>query len=226
MRRHVREHYVQYWAATLRQALPKPLGAVIPYSSATGPSRIVLRARPSLAGDSVRAAAARPAAQLQERSGQRHRRVDIEQAEDKLAERLGLELSVATLSIVVADSEPATSGDPGSIDGDDRVEEPGMADSGPGSPSLVSEAFTVPESVTDSHPARDTARAKAPWNEIQAMFVDDPHGSIEWAAALVDDRVEELIQSLRARQHSMQSACQADDAGTEELRVALLNYVG
>ena len=98
-----------------------------------------------------------------------------------------------------------------------------MADSGPSSPSLVSEAFTAPESVTDSHPARDTARAKAPWNEIQAMFVDDPHGSIERAAALVDDRVEELIQSLRARQHSMQSACQAD-AGTEELRVALQHY--
>jgi len=40
----------------------------------------------------------------------------------------------------------------------------------------------------------------------------------------VDDRVEALIQSVRERQRSMQSAWQADDAGTEELRVALQHY--
>ena len=56
------------------------------------------------------------------------------------------------------------------------------------------------------------------------MFVDDPRASIERAAGLVDDRVEALIQSVRERQRSMQSAWQADDAGTEELRVALQHY--
>jgi hypothetical protein len=56
------------------------------------------------------------------------------------------------------------------------------------------------------------------------MFVDDPRASIERAAGLVDDRVEELIKSFRERQHSMQSAWQAGDAGTEELRVALQHY--
>ena len=56
------------------------------------------------------------------------------------------------------------------------------------------------------------------------MFVDDPRASIEQAAGLVDDRVEALIQSLRERQRSMQSARWADDAGTEELRVALQHY--
>ena len=128
----------------------------------------------------------------------------------------------------LADSEPATSmasGDPGVIpEGDDRVEEPETADSSPGSPSLVSEAFTVPESVPDSYPAGDTTSAAGPWNEVQALFVDDPRASIERAAALVDDRVEQLIQSLRERQRSMQSTWQADDAGTEELRVALQHY--
>jgi hypothetical protein len=128
----------------------------------------------------------------------------------------------------VADSEPATpmeSGYPGFIpDGDDRAAEPEMADSSPGSPSLVSVYFTVPESVTDSGPAGDTAHAAGPWSEIQAMFVDDPHASIKQAAALVDDRVDGLIQSVRDRQHSMQSAWQAHDAGTEELRVALQHY--
>lgn len=117
------------------------------------------------------------------------------------------------------------SGYPGFIpDGDDRAAEPEVADSSPGSPALLSAAFTVPESVTDSHPATNTARSTGPWNEVQAMFVDDPHASIERAAGLVDDRVEELIQSVRERQHSMQSAWQADDAGTEELRVALQHY--
>lgn len=109
-------------------------------------------------------------------------------------------------------------------DTDDGAEQPGMAGSSPGSPSLVSVAFTVPESVTESHPAGNTAGAGGPWNEIQAMFVDDPRASIERAAGLVDGRVEALIQSVRARQRSMQSAWQADDSGTEELRVALQHY--
>jgi hypothetical protein len=131
-------------------------------------------------------------------------------------------------AVALAESEPATSmvsGYPGFIpDGDDRAAEPAVADTSPGSPAQVSAAFTVPESVADSHPAGNTARAAGPWNEVQAMFVDDPHASIERAAGLVDERVEELIQSVRERQRSMQSAWQADDAGTEELRVALQHY--
>jgi hypothetical protein len=131
--------------------------------------------------------------------------------------------------IALADSEPASSmvsGYPGFIpDGDDRVgEEPGTAGNGAGSPSLISGAFTVPESVPDSDSAGDTVRAAGPWNEIQAMFVDDPRASIERAAGLVDDRVKELIDSVRERQRSVQAAWQADDAGTEELRVALQHY--
>jgi hypothetical protein len=129
----------------------------------------------------------------------------------------------------LTDIEPVASmvaGYPGfTADGDDRAAaEPGMADASPGSPSLVSGAFTMPESTADAHPAGDAAPAAGPWNEVQAMFVDDPRASIEQAAGLVDDRVEELIRSVRERQRSIQSAWQADDAGTEELRVALQHY--
>jgi hypothetical protein len=131
-------------------------------------------------------------------------------------------------AVTQEDSVPATSmmsGYPGFIsDGDDSAAEPEMGDSSSGSASLVSGAFTVPESSADAHPAADTARVAGPWNEVQAMFVDDPRASIERAAGLVDGRVEELIQSVRERQDSMQSAWQADDAGTEELRVALQHY--
>jgi hypothetical protein len=128
----------------------------------------------------------------------------------------------------LTDSQPAPATAPGfpgfTPHGDDGAAEPAMADTSPGSPSLVSAAFTVPETVTDSHPDGDTASAAGPWNEIQAMFVDDPHASIERAAALVHDRVEEHLRSVTEQQHSIQSAWQADDAGTEELRVALQHY--
>jgi len=56
------------------------------------------------------------------------------------------------------------------------------------------------------------------------MFVDDPRASTELAAGLVDDRVADLIRAFRERQHSLQSAWQADNAGTEELRIALQRY--
>jgi len=78
--------------------------------------------------------------------------------------------------------------------------------------------------VTESRFAVSIASADGPWNEIQAMFVDDPRASIEQAAAVVDDRAEALIQSVAQRQRSLKSAWQADDAGTEELRVALQQY--
>jgi hypothetical protein len=122
------------------------------------------------------------------------------------------------------ESAAALSDHPGfTADGDDGAQEPGMADSSAGSASLVSAAF-VPESAAESHPAGNGARAHGPWNEIQAMFVDDPRASIDRAAGLLDDRVEALIHSVRERQRSIQSAWQADDAGTEELRVALQRY--
>jgi hypothetical protein len=129
-------------------------------------------------------------------------------------------------AMALADDESATSissGYPGfTADGDDAddAEEPGIADI----PSLASVAITVPESVAESHLTGNTASAGGPWNEIQAMFVDDPRASVERAASLVNDQAEALIQSVRERQRSMQSAWQTDDAGTEELRVALQHY--
>jgi hypothetical protein len=130
--------------------------------------------------------------------------------------------------VALASQQPAASvaaDYPGlTADGGDNAKQPEMADSHPMNPSPGSVACTMPEPVTESHLAGHTARAGGPWNEIQAMFVDDPRASIERAAGLVDDRVEALIQSVRERQLSVQSARQANDAGTEELRVALQHY--
>jgi hypothetical protein len=124
-------------------------------------------------------------------------------------------------------AEPATSTASehrGFILGGGGAAEPGMPDTSHGSPSLASVPSVAPESVPDSRASGDIASAEVPWNEIKAMFVDDPRASIERAAGLVDDRVEELVASVRERQHSMRSAWQANHAGTEELRVALQHY--
>ena len=142
------------------------------------------------------------------------------------AEQTGLEDPTSRPAGVtaLADQESATSvvpGYPGFTPGADAgAEEPGTPDSSPSSPSLVSVTFTVPE----SHIAGNAASAGGPWNEIQAMFVDNPRASVQRAAGLVSDQVEALIQSFTERQRFAQSTWEADDAGTEELRVALQHY--
>jgi hypothetical protein len=113
---------------------------------------------------------------------------------------------------------------PGFTADSDGTEETTMADSSSANPEPVSAAFMTPEPVAEAQRAADTTSTAGPWNEIQAMFVDDPRASIERAAGLVDDRVEEYIESVKKRQRSVQSAGQADDAGTEELRVALQHH--
>jgi len=62
------------------------------------------------------------------------------------------------------------------------------------------------------------------WPEIQAMFVDDPHASVQLAAGLLDDRVDALVASLKEQQHSLLRAWQGDDPGTEELRTTVQQY--
>ena len=104
------------------------------------------------------------------------------------------------------------------------AEETAMADSSSGNPDPVSAVTMAPEPVADALRAADAASDAGPWNEIQAMFVDDPRASVERAAGLVDDRVQEYIESVKKRQRSVHSAWQAEDVGTEELRVALQHH--
>ena len=56
------------------------------------------------------------------------------------------------------------------------------------------------------------------------MFVDDPRSSVELAAGLVGDSVESTVSSVKEQQHSLRSAWQGDDPGTEELRTTLRQY--
>jgi hypothetical protein len=73
-------------------------------------------------------------------------------------------------------------------------------------------------------PAPRAAGAARRWNEIQAMFVDDPRGSVELAAGMAGQAIEDLVASFRQREAALTSAWQDGDAGTEALRNALKDY--
>lgn len=64
------------------------------------------------------------------------------------------------------------------------------------------------------------------WHDIQAMFVDDPPGSVELAAAAAEAAVSALMQTLHQRQSALAPAgsTSADPGGTEQLREALRGY--
>jgi len=90
------------------------------------------------------------------------------------------------------------------LDADTTLAEPGVAD--------------VPDAGSPS------ACADERWHEILTMFVDDPRSSVELAAGLVDDSAEALVTFVQERQHALLSSWQGDDAGTEQMRVALQEY--
>jgi hypothetical protein len=59
------------------------------------------------------------------------------------------------------------------------------------------------------------------WREIQATFVDDPHGAVQMAASAADSALNSLVTGLRERQSSLAGAGNQD---TEQLRSALQEY--
>jgi hypothetical protein len=59
------------------------------------------------------------------------------------------------------------------------------------------------------------------WREIQATFVDDPHGAVQMAASAADNALNSLVTGLRERQSSLSAAGNQD---TEQLRAALQEY--
>jgi hypothetical protein len=71
-----------------------------------------------------------------------------------------------------------------------------------------------------------TADVGQQWHDIQALFVDDPRGSVELAAAAADAAVSALVETLRQRQSALGSGgnTSADPDSTEQLREALRGY--
>jgi hypothetical protein len=67
------------------------------------------------------------------------------------------------------------------------------------------------------------ALAGQQWPSIQAMFVDDPKGSVERAAAAADEVVKAFVASLQREQAGLRAAWEKDTT-TEDLRTALQQY--
>jgi hypothetical protein len=94
-----------------------------------------------------------------------------------------------------------------------EVQQPGVR---PAAPAAASPAEAAPAS-TDGISAQR-------WSEILVSFVDDPRSSVQMAAGVVDEAIDEFVNSVRARQRALASSWQGTDTGTEQLRTALRDY--
>jgi hypothetical protein len=124
----------------------------------------------------------------------------------------------------------------------DRVgaqEEPFEAERAIQDPDLVIVAGEVVDEDADDLAADDsdgaingstingsTGELGPQWHDIQAMFVDDPRGSVELAAAAADAAVGTLVETLHQHQSALAPAgsVSTDSGGTEQLREALRGY--
>jgi hypothetical protein len=96
------------------------------------------------------------------------------------------------------------------------------AAAGPGTP--------VPGTPVPDTPILDTpdttpaaALAEQQWPAIQSMFVDDPRGAVERAAAAAGEVAASLIATLEREQTELRASWQ-QNADTEQLRTALQRY--
>jgi len=71
----------------------------------------------------------------------------------------------------------------------------------------------------------DLAELRARWAAVQAAFVDDPKECVQKADGLVSDLVEQLTTGFaHARSRLEEQWARGEDASTEDLRVALMQY--
>jgi len=85
--------------------------------------------------------------------------------------------------------------------------------------------------ASDRDPAAGAAGAGIPaaalsgqqWPAIQAMFVDDPQGSVQRAAAAADEAAKAFVASLQREQAALRGAWE-NETTTEDLRTALQQY--
>ena len=63
------------------------------------------------------------------------------------------------------------------------------------------------------------------WHDIQAEFVDHPRQAVEEADGLVSEVIQELARVFSEERRRLEAQWdKGEDAGTEELRVALTRY--
>jgi hypothetical protein len=102
---------------------------------------------------------------------------------------------------------------------DDRIvlDDPAAA----GGPIPAEDGQDVAEDRPDTVPAAALAEQK--WPAIQALFVDDPRGAVEQAAAAAGAVTESIVATLQREQAELRASV-PDGVDTEGLRTALQRY--
>ena len=73
--------------------------------------------------------------------------------------------------------------------------------------------------------SRDRAREyTARWEALKGGFVDEPRQAVARADNLVGELLDELQEQFRRHRHSFEQRLTADQASTEDLRLALRRY--
>jgi hypothetical protein len=93
---------------------------------------------------------------------------------------------------------------------------------------LGTDGYEPSHAADDAEPGLAVSRE---WQDIQALFVDDPRGAVELAAAAADAAVSALMTALREQQAALTPAANTsadatptDPGQTEQLRAALRGY--
>jgi hypothetical protein len=116
------------------------------------------------------------------------------------------------------------------VDGETAVKDPALtgtqADQAATGYAEAGPAVTEVQEPTVAVAGGEQPAAATPqrWSEILVAFVDDPRGSVQMAADTVEEAIDDLVNSARARQRAMASSWQGTEAGTEQLRDALRDY--
>lgn len=74
-------------------------------------------------------------------------------------------------------------------------------------------------------PSTPTDQVLEHWKAIQGKFVDDPHGSVADARALVDDLIQHIVRGFTEQRESLDRQWSGEAAvSTEQLRLCLQQY--
>lgn len=119
----------------------------------------------------------------------------------------------------------ASDADAGDMDDVSDEPSPAVVEDEPG---LSADGYEPSHAAVDVGPSLAASRE---WQDIQALFVDDPRAAVELAAAAADSAVSALMTTLREQQAALTPASTgsgdttpADPGQTEQLRAALRGY--
>ena len=128
-----------------------------------------------------------------------------------------------------ADSLSADAELPNDEQSDDELSDDEQSDDelSPVGTAAAADGLSPAAAMTDLAGQRGNGALGQQWHDIQAMFVDDPRGSVQLAAEAADAAVSSLMESVRERQAGLRpsaGSATSNPADTEQLREALRTY--